>query len=437
MTKTTLQIGGMHCRACEVLLEERISKVPGVEKVTASTRKSELSVWGEFDSAMVQAEIVDLGYQVTNQRPLLYSKDIGLWLRAVLTAILVLIVYSLIFVSGALPGINITAIGVWGSLTLGLVAGVSTCMALVGGMVMTFTAKYREDYSTIQGIGAFIPNIFFNVGRVGGFFVLGGLLGVLGGSITISPYVNGLLILMAAVMMLLIGIDLSGLSPRIAGFRVTLPNGASKVTRYLNTKYTHGGAVTLGVLSFFLPCGFTQAVQVTAVASGGFLQGGLLMAAFALGTTPGLLAVGGLVSFIRSQSMKKVFQIIGVVVIMFALIEGVYALNMFGIRTVSIGFLQPKAAAVTMENGVQIARMEVTQYGYTPNKFIVQKGVPIRWVVDVKDISTCASYLWSPDLDISQLLKRGVNTFDFTPKQSGAIHFSCSMGMYTGDFIVN
>ena len=161
------------------------------------------------------------------------------------------------------------------------------------------------------------------------------------------------------------------------------------------------------------------------------------MAAFALGTMPGLLAIGGVVSFLRKNLLSRAFRVIGVVVIVFALLEGLYALNIFGIRVVNLNLRRQETAAVTMDRGIQVAKMEVNQYGYKPNKFVVKAGVPVRWVVNVKDISTCASYLLSPDLDISQLLRRGVNTFEFTPKESGKINFSCSMGMYTGEFIVN
>ncbi|OGH88929.1 MAG: hypothetical protein A2537_02055 [Candidatus Magasanikbacteria bacterium RIFOXYD2_FULL_36_9] len=38
--------------------------------------------------------------------------------------------------------------------------------------------------------------------------------------------------------------------------------------------------------------------------------------------------------------------------------------------------------------------------------------------------------------DISQPLKKGENIIIFTPTETGEIPFSCSMGMYTGKFVV-
>ncbi|MBP6911491.1 sulfite exporter TauE/SafE family protein [Patescibacteria group bacterium] len=45
----------------------------------------------------------------------------------------------------------------------------------------------------------------------------------------------------------------------------------------------------MGIGTFFLPCGFTQSMQVYTLSTGSFLAGGLTMLSFALGTLPMLL----------------------------------------------------------------------------------------------------------------------------------------------------
>ena len=60
------------------------------------------------------------------------------------------------------------------------------------------------------------------------------------------------------------------------------------------TGYSDPRAAVLGVATFFLPCGFTQAVQVYALSTGSPLTAGAIMAVFAIGTAPGLLALAGL-----------------------------------------------------------------------------------------------------------------------------------------------
>ena len=55
--------------------------------------------------------------------------------------------------------------------------------------------------------------------------------------------------------------------------------------------YSHWRTALVGAATFFLPCGFTQAVQIYAISTANPLTAGLVMATFAVGTTPGLLAL--------------------------------------------------------------------------------------------------------------------------------------------------
>ena len=91
---------------------------------------------------------------------------------------------------------------------------------------------------------------------------------------------------------------------------------------------------------------------------------------------------------------------------------------------------------VTIENGVQVVKMDQTGGGYTPNTFTIKKGVPVKWIVNSIDPNTCASTIVAPSLNIRKSLTQGENIFEFTPKEVGQIRFSCVMGMYTGVFNV-
>ena len=91
---------------------------------------------------------------------------------------------------------------------------------------------------------------------------------------------------------------------------------------------------------------------------------------------------------------------------------------------------------VVMENGVQIVHMVESNRGYSPRKFTIKKGVPVRWIIDAQAPNSCASALVVPKLDIQKNLEAGENIIEFTPSEIGEIPFSCSMGMYTGSFTV-
>jgi plastocyanin domain-containing protein len=91
---------------------------------------------------------------------------------------------------------------------------------------------------------------------------------------------------------------------------------------------------------------------------------------------------------------------------------------------------------VVIENGVQIVRMNQLSSGYKPNNFTIKKGVPVKWIINSKDINSCASSIYSQKLKIQSYLEIGDNVFEFTPSETGKITFSCSMGMYRGYFNV-
>ena len=88
----------------------------------------------------------------------------------------------------------------------------------------------------------------------------------------------------------------------------------------------------VGIVTFFLPCGFTQSMQLYALTTGSFLKGGFTMLAFALGTLP-VLALVSFSSFgIRNSSKSGIFfKSAGLIVIMFALLNFINSLVVIGI----------------------------------------------------------------------------------------------------------
>lgn len=95
------------------------------------------------------------------------------------------------------------------------------------------------------------------------------------------------------------------------------------------------------------------------------------------------------------------------------------------------GYNQP-----VITNGVQEVNMEVSGSGYSPNSFVIKKGVPVKWNVNVKQLTGCNSELIMNQYGIDKKLKQGINEIDFTPDKDGTITFSCGMGMLKGSFIV-
>ena len=158
------------------------------------------------------------------------------------------------------------------------------------------------------------------------------------------------------------------------------------------------------------------------------------MGVFALGTSPGLLGVGGLTSIVKGAFARLFFKGAGVVVAMLAIFNISNGLNLLGIN-----FLETpkvKGAQTALVNGVQEVYMVQDTDGYTPNNFTITQGTPVRWIITSKNINTCASSIISSRLGIRQGLRKGENIIEFTPAEAGTMRFSCTMGMYNGSFNV-
>lgn len=80
--------------------------------------------------------------------------------------------------------------------------------------------------------------------------------------------------------------------------------------------------------------------------------------------------------------------------------------------------------------------MTVDRYGYSPDRFVLQKGVPVRWIIDGKELTGCNNAIQVPKLGLRFDIKPGEQVIEFTPEQAGTISWSCWMGMIPGSFIV-
>ena len=330
---------------------------------------------------------------------------------------------------------------------LGLAAGFSTCMALVGGLVLAVSARHAEQHPGGSARQRMRPHVAFNVGRVAGFAVLGGLTGALGSALSLSGHMVAVLMVAVSVVMVGLGVRLTGLSPRLSrSTAVTLPTGLSQGLGLESTgnSYSDRRAALLGAGTFLLPCGFTQAVQVYALSTGDPLQASAIMTLFAVGTMPGLLGVGGLAALARGAFATRFFRFAGVAVLAFAAVNVSGALGILAPGLVAPATAAGSSAAapgavsdnVTLTEGLQTVRTTQVAAGYEPYEAVVVAGVPIRWEIDSVAVS-CAASLWAPDLGIEpQVLRPGVNVVELQLDEPGTYAYSCGMGMYRGAITV-
>lgn len=334
MKTYTFHVHGMHCASCVILIESELNDLSHVEKVKADLKRREVEVHGTFtqeNEAAIAEHLSEFlkthGYTLSVEKEI--PNNAAQWADFKIAVPIALGFIALFIVLQKLGLVNLIQSG--GNVTygtafvVGIVASVSTCMAVVGGLVLSMSANYAMSGDKVR------PQVLFHAGRLVSFFIFGGLIGMIGSTVAIGATGTAILSALVAIILLILGINLLDVFHATKKLQVTMPSFISKhllEVKKMNHALT---PILVGAVTFFLPCGFTQSMQFYTLTTGNFLQGALTMSAFALGTLPML----SLLSF-SSLSITKArsgifFKTAGLVVIFFALLNMVSALTIANI----------------------------------------------------------------------------------------------------------
>lgn len=451
MNKTTIHIKGMHCRSCELLVEDELLKIPGVKEVKVSQQQGIAEVC-YCTPALKQTDLKKAvnaaGYALGKEEPKPWlTKNTQTYLEVGAIAVILIMFYYIASDIGLFKFIELSSNN-FASLSIvfliGLTAGISTCAALVGGLVLAASARYAERNPYATSAEKFQPHIFFNIGRILSFFVLGGLIGWVGSLFQMSFTLLGLLTIAIGMVMLFFGLQLTELFPRLNSVSLTLPSGLSKLLGLKNHaegEYSHKQSMILGALTFFLPCGFTQVVQLYAISTGNPLTAALTMGTFALGTTSGLLGIGGITSLVKGNAGNLFFKFAGVVVVALAVFNISNGMTLGGFKPGTV--LSASSATTqpaTVSGDVQLLKTTYTSANdIVPNQFTVKANQPVRMEIEVKDDGFgCMGSMVVPAFNTPvKMLKKGETiVYEFTPTKTGTFDIACAMGVPRGTITV-
>jgi uncharacterized protein len=456
MQSKKIYILGMHCPSCEKLLHDEFKNISGVEDVEINRQTNSAKLFYskiEPDFRDVQKKAQQFGYQAFEKEPSATEKKQTdsswiVWLKALAIVFVILFFYRAFQSIGFIKNITIgrSPINLGISFLIGIVASVSSCLAVVGAVVIAFSEKYRSSGDNFYQ-NAVRPNLLFHAGRLATFFILGGLLGSVGGEINLSGNIVSIFMLTLAAVMAWLGLNILGILPSPSMFGFKMPQSISKQWDKLKISEHRLAPFALGGLTFFLPCGFTQSMQIFALTSGSFLIGGLSLFFFALGTMPALLAVGIATSWSKNRGIAFFQKAAGILIIIFAIYTFNSGFALKDVRTNVISSentkdpISPKSKTAPAEkqnssSQEQIINMNVTGSGFEPSVLKIKPGAPVKWVINGVDVTGCTSTIIVPLFNISKNLRTGENIIRFTPQKNGAIPFSCGMGMVRGKFIV-
>lgn len=459
LKKFVYQITGMHCANCEILLERRFKEVAGVVKVRLNhvSGQAKLLCSVEPSLAMLKELAQAEGYNVSAERRPSNGGGVEKGLaRPNYWQIggIFLIVAALFFLLrkfDLIPTLGVSENMSYGFVfVIGLVAAVSSCLAVTGGLILALAARNQQNHPERTGWQKFRPFWHFNLGRLVGYAVFGGLVGALGSVLSLSVAASQIITVIASLAMIVLGINLLRLFPKIGFLHPRLPKFLEHKIHDLQGNDRSWAPFTLGGLTFFLPCGFTQALQLYVLAQGGWLIGSLTMLVFALGTLPSLLSVSALSSFIKGSASKYFIKFAGVLVVLIGLVNFNQVVTVFrGSESAQASGKNPpgqlrqvrlEASNVEIIDGKQIAKMKVVGYEYIPSRFTISPDLPVEWQIDASKASGCAQVLVAPVLRLQEILpKSGIKKITFTPGSQKKIAFSCAMGMTTpgAAFIIN
>lgn len=335
------------------------------------------------------------------------------------------------------PSLN-GSVGLLSIFFIGVVASLSSCTAVLAGFILALSSSHAQRHTTESTHNRLRPHILFNLGRLIGFAGFGALVGYLGSLLVLSPALNALFVIVVAVLMLSIGANLLKLFPKDT-FQLTPPKWLAHKIHDLQGSKHPAVPFILGALTFFLPCGFTQSVQLYALSVGDPATAATIMAIFALGTAPVLFGLGAATSVAHGKTLKRVTQVAGILVLVIGLSQlrnGAALLGLSNPGAVTQEKLAVAEDSLILANGKQIIQMELAQGFYSPDVLQVVEDVPVEWQIYAPQFMGCADTLVSRGLGISTRLRPGDNTVAFTPTEPGQYIFSCSMGMVRGTMVV-
>jgi Uncharacterized conserved protein len=418
-----IKVYEMTCTSCENRVEKAVKKLDGVLNAKASFSGQYVDV--EFDDELcstgkIKAAVKSAGYSTQSSND---YKFMGI----------IIIVAAIAFLGLKTSDFDMEAKLANASYAVLFVVGILTsihCVGMCGGIMLSqsLSKESKNKFEAIQ------PALLYNLGRVVSYTILGGIVGALGSVFSLSVTAKAAMQIFAGVFMIMMGFNMAGFSA-FRKFQIRLPHFACK------TKNKSGSPFIVGLLNGLMPCGPLQTMQLFALGTGSAVKGAAAMLVFSLGTVPLMLTFGALSGLLSKGYTKKILKFSGVLIIVLGLIMGNRGLALAGIdinpvralagttKSLTGGSSNANVAKAALQDGVQVINMTANNNGYTPNAFYVQKGVPVKWIINGEQLNSCNNELVFQNKQYK--IKKGENTIEFTPGDKD-INFSCWMGMIRG-----
>lgn len=339
----------------------------------------------------------------------------------------------------------------WLIFLTGLFTGGISCMAVQGGLLASVIATQTTQTSTRKK--TFLLVVFFLIGKIIAYTLLGMLLGFIGSYMQLTIPMRATLMVVASLFMLATAMNLLNVHPIFRFVLIQPPRFLTRLARRQSKQLDWFAPFIVGMLTIFLPCGTTQAMMAQALEFGNpFVSAGILFA-FVLGTVP-LFLLFGVFMQAASQMFTKYFAPIAATLVIILSLWNLYsAASIIGYDTKIRAAFRPVYCELVFcddlvgtggqtqqpqQSATATPHITIHASNYEIDNPYIKAGSTVTVTVTNINGAGCIQAFTIPQLRIQKIIPVGKEeTITFTaPNEKGGLPFMCSMGMYRGTFIV-
>lgn len=212
------------------------------------------------------------------------------------------------------------AVSIISIITIAFLGSFGHCIGMCGGIIIAYSSTKIDDSWTKKKQA--ISHILYVSGRIFTYTILGALFGTIGGVAMFSNTANGVLLIIAGIIMLLTGLSLLGKIKflTIIEHSISSTSWYQKSFKSLLKTNSLMSFFILGMLNGLLPCGLVYFFAITAASTGSTIAGATVMLIFGLSTVPALFSLGFFVGLFKNTTFRTtMIKLASISVIVFGL----------------------------------------------------------------------------------------------------------------------
>ena len=417
MNHKYVKIEDIHCNHCIEVITNELLKNKKIEDVKIKKNIASITYHGNLNNSEIIEAIQKIDYYTKEEYIHDQLKDFEDYFSIKEFLIILFLFLFLWFMVYHFLGFNIFSIipNIDSKITYGMlfVTGLLTsvhCLSMCGAIhLIAIMDLKQKNYKR---------TILYNLGRVISYTIIGGIVGGIGGIISFHPIVRGIIILLAAIVMLFMSLQMIG----IIDFKIPI---LLKISYSSHNKH----AFIIGLLNGLMPCGPLHAMQVYALSTGSVWLGALSMFLFSLGTVPLMLFIGFFYQYLRGRGKFILQKIASVLLLILSLVMLHRGLLSFGVDISKSFKNYGDYTPSVIEKDYQVVEFNL---GYSQYEdILVQKDIPVRMIIHVEEeyLTGCNNEIILHDFEIQQKLEVGDNVIEFYPSKEGVYTYTCWMNM--------